>query len=127
MLSTLNTAVANKKIGKVLHVTSLAFRLSTGGQNLDAMTGNISRMSFDSWTYTDYQEALQCKTFRDELTSRGTNIFQKDGNILIKLKLDESDGNYRDEDEAGDDNENMEFRGNMNMMDVEGKAAAATQ
>jgi len=128
MLSTLNTAVANKKIGKVLHVTSLAFSLSTGGQNLDAMTGNISRMAFDSWTYTDYQEALQCKKFRDELTSRGTNIFQKDEDILIKLKLDESDGNYRDEDEADDDddNENMEFRGNMNMMDVEGKAAAAT-
>ena len=75
MLSTLNTAVANEEITKVIHVTSLAFSLSTGGQNLDSMTGNIVQMTLDSWTEEDYQEALQCNEFSAELTKSRTNSF----------------------------------------------------
>lgn len=117
MLSTLNTAVANEEIRKVIHVTSLAFSLSTGGQNLDSMTGNISQMALDSWTEEDYQEALQCKKFRAELTKCGTNSFGKDFNITAESVDSEDD----DRDEAVD--ESMESSDDM---DVEGKAATVT-
>ena len=67
MLSKLNTAVDNGLIEKVVHITSLAFILSTGGQRLD-QGGAIVRLSLDSWTDQDYGEAVACQEFIDRMT-----------------------------------------------------------
>jgi hypothetical protein len=55
---------AQDQIKKVVHVTSLAFRLSTGGQRLDA-EGPIVRLSVDSWHLQDYHDAINCQAFID--------------------------------------------------------------
>jgi hypothetical protein len=67
MLGQLNAAVGNK-IKKVVHVTSLAFSLSTGGQFL-AASGPILQLSVDSWRLQDYIEAIKCKEFAERLAS----------------------------------------------------------
>jgi hypothetical protein len=64
MLCQLNAATG-KKIKKVVHVTSLAFSLSYGGQTL-APWGSILRLSVDSWRLQDYIEAIQCKEFAEQ-------------------------------------------------------------
>ena len=62
MLSELNTAVTNGIIKKVVHVTSLSFSFSTGGQRLDG-GGPITRLSLDSWSLQDYEDAVRCAEF----------------------------------------------------------------
>lgn len=81
MLSKLNTAVANGRIGKVVHVTSLAFSLSTGGQRLDP-DGDIVRLSLNSWNLQDYEEAIVCTEFVDRMKSQ----LSKDVAYLAKMQ-----------------------------------------
>jgi hypothetical protein len=82
MLSTLNTAVTGI-IGKVAHVTSLAFRLSTGGQLLNCPLSTIREVSFDSWREEDYGAAVSCKAFMEELKKSAVNPFPADMRFLL--------------------------------------------
>lgn len=63
MLSMLNTAVTNGAIKKVVHVTSLAFQLSTGGQRLDDK-GPISRLIRGASKNTNLRLAVQNSCLR---------------------------------------------------------------
>jgi hypothetical protein len=83
MLSTLNTAVANKLIKKVAHVTSLAFKLSTGGQLLNNRLSRIVEASLDSWHEEDYQKAVSCKAFMNEMAKSTDNPFPADMRFLL--------------------------------------------
>ena len=88
MLGTLNTAVTNGVIRKVVHVTSLAFSLSGGGQLLyDA--GTISFLSVDSWREENYEEAVSCQAFLSALRDSGRNPFDRDKSILADETVDD--------------------------------------
>ena len=78
LISILNVAVVEGKIKKVIHITSLAFSLSTGGQNLNRSDTDIAQMNIDSWSENDYQEALRCQDFLTKLTESGRNRFEAD-------------------------------------------------
>mmetsp|Transcript_24577 Transcript_24577/g.68053 ORF Transcript_24577/g.68053 Transcript_24577/m.68053 type:complete len:588 (-) Transcript_24577:140-1903(-) len=81
MISTCNTAVSNKAIRKVVHVTSLAFSLSTGGQRL-GLAGSIMQESVDSWLLDDFFEAIKCKKFASGLIDSKRSILSKDRRAL---------------------------------------------
>lgn len=102
MLSTLNTAVTNSLIGKVVHVTSLAFALSTGGQLLDGTTGTIKRLSIDSWCEQNYKDAGRCEGFLLQMNHSGTNQLALDMAVLADAAVDDGDN---DDDDDNDDNE----------------------
>ena len=97
MLGTLNNAVTNKVIGKVIHVSSLAFNLSTGCQRLDE-TGTIWRLSMDSWHMQDYEIAAGCEEFLSQVTRTG-------GNQLALVLAVLADAIVNDDADAPDDNE----------------------
>jgi hypothetical protein len=68
MLSLLN--VSSSVIKKVIHVTSLAFNLSTGGQVLHHVNDTLVDMvqlSVDSWRLEEYNEAITCTKFTDKI------------------------------------------------------------
>ena len=90
MLGTLNNAVTNKVIGKVIHVSSLAFNLSTGGQLLDE-TGTIWRLSMDSWHMQDYEIAAGCEEFLSQVTRTGGNQLALDLAVLADAIVNEDD------------------------------------
>jgi hypothetical protein len=106
MLGKLNTAVVNKVIKKVVHVTSLAFSLSTGGQALDPK-GPIERLSVDSWRLDDYIEATSCPAFakqmgtilRDDKNALNEDVDEDE--IVDDEAMEVSDGNMADEDGEG--------------------------
>jgi hypothetical protein len=121
MLSTLNTAVTNGHIRKVVHVTSFAFSLSTGGQNLDEQLGTILQASIDSWREEDYQKAVSCEAFMAKIAFMAKTAFmakmcQTEGSPFAKDKSlladDAVDGNASNEataeehdNDAAEDNE----------------------
>lgn len=98
LISTLNVSVV-EKIKKVIHVTSLAFSLSTGGQNLNQRDTDIVQMNVDSWTENDYQEALRCQGFLTKLTESGKNSFEAD---IAYLSDNHSEHLYNDCDSDGE-------------------------
>ena len=74
MLSTMNTAVSNGFLEKVVHATALAFSLSTGGQRLDS-SGSILRLSLNSWRLQDYIEAIKSRDFTNlMIDSQGSKL-----------------------------------------------------
>jgi hypothetical protein len=77
--STLNTAIEAQQIKKVVHVTSRAYWLSTGGQRLDS-EGPIVQLSVDSWNLQDYHDAIECPAFLAAIDA---------GQIGDKLKADQ--------------------------------------
>ena len=105
MLGTLNTAVTNGVIKKVVHVTSLAFTLSTGGQDLSHY-GPISRLAIDSWREEDYRDAVGCGKFLKALGDSGKSPFETDyksileGEAIVDDRSDGGNDNNDDEEEA---------------------------
>ena len=91
MLSTLNTAVTNGTIGKVAHVTSLAFTLSTGGQLLNSPLSTIVEVSLDSWCEAEYTAAVSCEPFMKEMAKNATNPFPGDTEFLLSNDPDADD------------------------------------
>lgn len=98
LTGTLNSELFNKKIRKVVHVTSLAFNLSTGGQRLDGK-GPIVEETVDSWILDDYNEAIQCPAFTQRLTDSKSPILDKDKEIFANDYCDDSS----DDEEPGMD------------------------
>ena len=96
MLSKLNTAIVNGIIKKVVHVTSLYFSLSTGGQTLGS-SGPIVQLSLNSWRLEDYKDAIACPDFTNRTTGEGTNLWndrttlEKENTALEKEKRDPDD------------------------------------
>ena len=103
MLSSLNTAVTNKVIRKVVHVTSLAFSLSTGGQRLDDR-GPISRVSFDSWSEQEYESAVSSAEFMSQMSGVAENQLKNDMAFLAQADAEDDDdnGGGKESDEATD-------------------------
>lgn len=102
MLSTLNAAVTNEVIVKVIHVTSLAFTLSTGGQDLSRY-GPISRLAIDSWREEDFQEAISCRQFLKALADSGRSPLETDYQSMLAGEAivdDRSDGDHNSDEEA---------------------------
>lgn len=116
MLSTLNTAVSNGVIEKVVHVTSLTFSLSTGGQRLDS-SGSILRLSVDSWRLQDYIEAIKCQEFANRMVdSRGSKL-SKDKKALGNNR--DNDGSEQNNGETGGEEE-MVMDADDEMMEILG-------
>jgi hypothetical protein len=100
MLSTLNTAVANGTIGKVAHVSSLAFRLC--GQ-VPPWLSRTTEVSFYSWREEDYQKAVSCRAFMNEMTKSAVNPFPADMRFLLANNATPDDA----EDAAAEEKESM--------------------
>lgn len=127
MLSSLNTVVTNKLIRKVVHVTSLAFSLSTGGQRLDD-NGPISRLSFDSWCLQEYESAVRSAEFVSQITNGvGNNENQLNKDMAFLAQADaiaqdddkdggDSDGGKESADDDDDDND-VAFDATMSVTD----------
>ena len=99
MLSKLNTAVTNGIFARVIHVTSLAFSLSTGGQLL-SVDGPVLRLSLDSWSEETYLEAVRCTAFINAMESNPGPFIQDLEQALVKDS--ETDNNSDDKDSGAD-------------------------
>ena len=101
VLSTLQTAIANDLVGKVVHVTSLAFHLSTGGQRLDS-GGPILELSFDSWCLEDYFDAINCDEFAEKMIDAPGSILRRDKEALENSMKSYQQANNADEKSTED-------------------------
>jgi len=90
MLSKLNTAIAKGVIRKAIHVTSLAFHLTTGG-HYQGVESEIAHATVDSWRREEYVTAVTCQEFMDQLQAQRTiDLFHADREWL--KGSDEMDG-----------------------------------
>lgn len=112
MLSKLNTAVTNGVFTRVIHVTSLAFSLSTGGQLL-SVDGPVLRLSLDSWKEETYLEAVRCTEFINAMETNSGPFIQDLRQALVKDSeadnSDEKDGEAvsNDDKESGADSSDV--------------------
>jgi hypothetical protein len=101
MLSTLNTAVTNGVFARVIHVTSLAFSLSTGGQLLSG-DGPVLRLSLDSWSEETYLEAVRCTEFINAMeTNRGP--FSQDLEQALSKDSEADNSDEKDSEDVSND------------------------
>jgi hypothetical protein len=121
MLSMLNTAVGNGLIRKVTHVTSLAFRLSTGGQLLNSRLSTIRDPSFDSWRKEDYGAAVSCKAFMEELKKSAINPFPMDMCFLLaNTAMDDAEDTAEEKESMSSSDTHMDHdntKGNTTLSD----------
>ena len=101
MLSTLNSEVTAKLITKVIHVTSLAFALTTGGQVLGSF-GEIVRLSLNSWCLQDYFDAINCRVFVEKVTATGSSL-SKDLSFFSENSEDNPEADNTVDDNSNDD------------------------
>ena len=91
MVATLNTAARNNIIKKVIHVTSLAFRLTGGGQLTAGPMSDLVKLAVDSWREQDYQNAVSSQDFMSQMRNSPTNPLFKDAKFLLAQEEEENE------------------------------------